>query len=103
MTRLLTAGAIMLGMALPVMAEEEYFVALDMTIHQCRLMSIQPDGTTMKMVGDASYPTLDEAREAMDNCPSARARQPNRRVAQVGAGSYPGVRHFGPASPCRAG
>jgi hypothetical protein len=74
MTRLLTAGAIMFAMALPVMAEEEeYFVALDTTIHQCRLMSIEPDGTAMKMVGDASYPTLDEAQEAMDQLPECKS------------------------------
>jgi hypothetical protein len=74
MTRLLTAGAIVFAMAMPVMAEEEeYFVALDTTIQQCRLMSVEPDGTTMKMVGDASYPTLDEAQEAMDQLPECKS------------------------------
>jgi len=74
MTRLLTAGAIVFAMAMPAMAEEEeYFVALDTTIRQCRLMSVAPDGTTMKMVGDASYPTLDEAQEAMDQLPECKS------------------------------
>jgi hypothetical protein len=73
MTRLLTASAIVFALTLPVLAEEEYFVALDTTVHQCRLMSIEPDGTTMKMVGDASYPTLDEAQEAMDQLPECKS------------------------------
>ncbi len=69
MTRLVIAGAMAFAMALPVLAAEEYFVALDTSSKQCRVMSIQPDGTTMKLVGGKSYPTLAEAQTAMSLLP----------------------------------
>lgn len=69
MTRFVIAGAMAFAMALPALAAEEYFVALDTASKQCRVMSIQPDGMTMKLVGDKSYPTLAEAQTAMSLLP----------------------------------
>jgi hypothetical protein len=67
MTKLLSAGALLLAMSVPALAGEEYFVAVDTSLNQCRVMSIEPDGTAMKKIGD--FPTLDEATEAMETLP----------------------------------
>lgn len=69
MTRLVVAGAMAFAVVLPALAAEEYFVAMDTTINQCRVMSTQPDGKVMKLVGGKSYPTLDEAQAAIPTLP----------------------------------
>jgi hypothetical protein len=69
MTKPLCAGALLLAMSVPALAGEEYFVAVDTSLNQCRVMSIEPDGTAMKRIGNSSFPTLDEATEAMETLP----------------------------------
>ncbi len=74
MIRALLAGALLAFMALPALADvEEYFVAIDTTINQCRVMSTHPDGTMMKMVGDGSYSSLDDAQEALSRLPECNS------------------------------
>jgi hypothetical protein len=73
MTRALLAGALLAATASPALADvDKYFVALDTTINQCRVMSTQPDGTTMKMVGSHSYQSLDDAQDAMARLPECK-------------------------------
>ncbi|MGV1014542.1 MAG: hypothetical protein ACOYB4_06195 [Methyloceanibacter sp.] len=73
MTKSLFAGALVLAMAMPALAAQEFFVALDTTANQCRVMMTQPDGVTMKMVGNSSYPSLTEAQEAIAHLPECNA------------------------------
>ena len=72
MARTLLVGAFALAVASPALAQEAYFVALDTTVNQCRVMSTEPDGTAMKMIGSSSYETLDEATEAMSSLPECQ-------------------------------
>jgi hypothetical protein len=65
MTKSLLTGALVLGLAIPALAAQEFFVALDTTANQCRVMMTQPDGDILKMVGESSYPSLTEAQEAI--------------------------------------
>jgi hypothetical protein len=73
MTKVLCAAAFMIAMTLAALAAgEEYFVAMDTSMNQCRLMSTPPDGTTMKKVGDSSYATLDDAQKALETMPECK-------------------------------
>jgi hypothetical protein len=67
------AGAFALAFATPAFAVDQYFVALDTSSNQCRVMSIEPDGATMRMVGNASYPTLGDAERAIPTLPECNA------------------------------
>jgi len=73
MTKSLLAGALVLGLTTPALAAEEFFVALDTTANQCRVMMTQPDGVIMRMVGSASYSSLDEAQAAISNLPECNS------------------------------
>lgn len=73
MTKFLLAGALVLGLTTPAIAAEEFFVALDTTANQCRVMMTQPDGVVMRMVGPASYSSLDEAQAAISNLPECNS------------------------------
>jgi hypothetical protein len=73
MTKSLFVVAIALGLATPALAAEEFFVALDTTANQCRVMMTQPDGVTMKQVGDSSYPSFVEAQDAIARLPECNA------------------------------
>jgi hypothetical protein len=69
MMKSLFAGALVLGLATPVFAAQEFFVALDTTANQCRVMMTQPDGVTMKQLGNGSYPSLADAQDAITRLP----------------------------------
>lgn len=69
MTKSLFAGALVLGLATPALAAQEFFVALDTTANQCRVMMTQPDGVTMKQLGNGTYPSLAEAQDAIARLP----------------------------------
>jgi hypothetical protein len=73
MTKSLFAGALVLGLAMPALAAQEFFVALDTGANQCRVMMTQPDGVILKMVGESSYPSLDEAQEAIAHLPECNS------------------------------
>lgn len=72
MKRTLLAGSLALAAALPALAAEQYFVALDTSLNQCRVMSTEPDGMKMKMVG-SSFQSLDEATAAMQTLPECNS------------------------------
>jgi hypothetical protein len=73
MTRALFASALLAVTALPALAEvDKYFVALDTTTNRCRVMSTEPDGTMMKMIGDRAYRSLDDAQDAMAQLPQCK-------------------------------
>jgi uncharacterized membrane protein len=72
MKRTLLAGTLALAAALPVFAAEQYFVALDTSLNQCRVMSTEPDGMKMKMIGSAFH-TLAEASAAMQTLPECNS------------------------------
>ncbi|MGI8724300.1 MAG: hypothetical protein ACR2J1_02830 [Methyloceanibacter sp.] len=58
-----------LATAWPAFAVQEYYVALDTSLNQCRVMSTPPDGSTMKRIGDQSYTTMEEAEQAKARLP----------------------------------
>ncbi len=73
MKRTLLAGTLALAAALPAFAAEQYFVALDTSLNQCRVMSTEPDGMKMKMIGGASFQSLAEATAAMQTLPECNS------------------------------
>lgn len=73
MSKSLLAGTLMLGLASPAFAAQEFFVALDTTANQCRVMMTQPDGVILRMVGKSAYSSLDEAQEAIANLPECNS------------------------------
>jgi hypothetical protein len=72
MPKSLFAIALALGLATPALAADQFFVALDTTANQCRVMMTEPDGVTMKQVGDA-YPSLADAQDAITRLPECNA------------------------------
>ena len=54
-------------MALPAIAAEEFYVALDTSTNKCHVMEQEPDGKTMMMVGGSAYKSEAEAQEAMQS------------------------------------
>jgi hypothetical protein len=73
MTKSLLAGALALGLASPALAAQEFFVALDTSANECRVIMTQPDGVTMKQVGDASYSSLADAQNAISRLPECNS------------------------------
>ncbi|HWM32054.1 MAG TPA: hypothetical protein VNO69_10200 [Methyloceanibacter sp.] len=73
MSKSLLAGTLMLGLASPAFAAQEFFVALDTTANQCRVMMTQPDGVILRMVGKSAYSSLDEAQEAIAHLPECNS------------------------------
>lgn len=69
MTKYVFAAAMMLATAWPAFAVQEYYVALDTSLNQCRVMSTPPDGSTMKRIGDQSYAMMEEAEQAKARLP----------------------------------
>ena len=57
---------LLLAAALPVFAAEQYYVALDTSLNQCRVMSTEPDGMKMKMIG-AAFQSVAERPAAMQS------------------------------------
>lgn len=68
MTKYLLAAAMTFATAWPAFAVQEYYVALDTSLNQCRVMSTEPDGATMKRIGE-SYATMEEADQARARLP----------------------------------
>jgi hypothetical protein len=50
-------------------AENAFYVAFNAKTGQCYVMVTQPDGQTMKMLGEGPYSSYDEAAEAMERIP----------------------------------
>lgn len=73
MPKSLLAGALLLGLMTPALAAQEFFVALDTTANACRVMMTQPDGVTMKQLGNGSYPSLTEAQDAITRMPECNS------------------------------
>jgi hypothetical protein len=67
MIKTLYAGALVLALAVPALAAQEYYVALNTSTKQCLVMATEPDGITMRQVGDQSYSSIDEAEQAIEH------------------------------------
>ena len=52
-------------LATPVLAAEQFYVALDMSTKQCHVMKSRPDGATQKMVGSGAYKSEADAENAI--------------------------------------
>ena len=59
------AAVSMLLAAAPASAATEYYVAQKASDKTCSVVKTKPDGTTMMMIGKASYKTEAEANAAM--------------------------------------
>lgn len=68
MHKYVLATAFVLAMARPALAAE-FYVALDTSTKQCRVMATQPDGIALKQVGNPSYPSMGEAQQAIQALP----------------------------------
>ena len=69
MTKYLYAGTLLLIATSAAFAAGEFYVALDTSAQQCRVMSTPPDGTVMKSVADKPYASMAEAEEEMARLP----------------------------------
>jgi hypothetical protein len=52
-------------LATPVLAAEQFYVALDTSTKQCHVMNSRPDGATQKMVGSGAYKSEADAESAI--------------------------------------
>ena len=52
-------------LATPVLAAEQFYVALDTSTKQCHVMNSRPDGATQKMVGSGAYKSEADAENAI--------------------------------------
>jgi hypothetical protein len=59
----LVAAGLLVFVTSPVLAAE-FYVAQDPSTKECTIEETKPDGTTMIMIGKASYATKKEAKEA---------------------------------------
>jgi hypothetical protein len=66
------AGLLILPPIVPVLASS-FYVALDNTSNQCRIMVTKPDGKIMRMLGDHPYASYTEAQEAIKTMPECTA------------------------------
>jgi hypothetical protein len=73
MTKYLYAGTLLLIATSAAYAASEFYVALDTSAKQCRVMSMPPDGTVMKSVADQPYASMAEAEEAMARLPECKS------------------------------
>lgn len=73
MMRYLYAGTLLLVVTSAAFAAGEFYVALDTSAKQCRVMSTPPDGTVMKSVADQPYASMTEAEEAMARLPECNS------------------------------
>jgi hypothetical protein len=60
----LTTAALIAGLAMPALAADRYYVALDTSTRQCHVMAQKPEGT-MKQVGSGAYKSAAEAQAAI--------------------------------------
>jgi hypothetical protein len=60
------AATFILASAAPALAAE-YYVGRDDATNECRVVSQEPDGTTMKMVGSGAYRSEAEAQDAIQS------------------------------------
>ena len=57
-------AALAVAFATPALAAQ-YYVGQDAAINECRVVSQEPDGTTMKMVGSGAYRSEADAEKAI--------------------------------------
>ncbi len=69
----LLAAALIGAFAVPAFAATTYYVAQDAKTHKCSVSDKKPDGTTMMMIGTASYPTQAAAETAMKAAKECKA------------------------------
>lgn len=67
------AGTFLLIATSAAFAASEFYVALDTSAKQCRVMSMPPDGTVMKSVVNQPYASMAEAEEAMARLPECKS------------------------------
>ena len=73
MTKYLYAGNLLLIATSAAYSASEFYVALDTSANQCRVMSMPPDGTVMKSVSDQPYGSMAEAEDAMARLPECNS------------------------------
>ena len=59
-------AALAVAFATPALAAN-YYVGQDAATNECQVVSQEPDGTTMKMVGSGAYKSEAEAAEAIQS------------------------------------
>ena len=63
MKKICFAAFLALALTSPASAAE-FFVAKDTAANKCKIVETKPDGKTLVMVGESSYPTKEEAKAA---------------------------------------
>jgi hypothetical protein len=65
MQKYLTTAALIAGFAMPALAADRDYVALDTSTRQCHVIAQKPEGNTMKQVGSGAYKSAAEAQAAI--------------------------------------
>ena len=64
MSKRIAIAAVLIAIATPALAADEFFVGQDPESKRCKIVTEKPDGQTMIMIGTAAYPTREEAKAA---------------------------------------
>jgi hypothetical protein len=59
------AACFAIALATPVLAAEQFYVALDTSTKQCHVMNTPPDGAKQKMLGSGAYKSEADAERAI--------------------------------------